>query len=579
MDWNLPTETTDYIQVLSNLKDRDIDATTLCLNVPVNPPTGTIRLARTPNILLEEWTGSVWTPRIMSVQGGGTGAANLDAFKASLGLGTMAYQNSNAVTITGGTAALASLNVNGEVSINAGYAIIHMVENSAPVDHKRWYILAQSTTFAVYAVNDVVNAALPVFQAFRSGITPTSFKIFPGVAINCDYVPTDTKTLQLGGNVAMQTSGGYYGWNLYVTGAWKYFGNGPAAMLYFDGVSNFIVYGAPSNASGAGAGAPIAANFVVNVHTGAVTCGTISSGIITSNGQVNCASIFCTGPVSLGSTLTVTGVTTLSSYVKFYDDAGGAPIRIHGRASDNIGLIAWYNNAGTVHFYSLISDLAGVLTFYDGVTGKKFLFSGDYFYANSAQYCGHPSKRWGMTFGTYFDSVTGNGFIFNGSSTTGMGFDGTNILLMNQAQTCAYFTNGFFKMRNPCHFGPETNGALYCGAPNNYWYQAWVVNGVWNGSSLELKNILRDESLGLDFINRIKPVEYKWKKQTFIDESKPLKTRHGLVIEQIIEALGGVEFDGVDEEGMGLNYSEFIAPIIRAIQELDKKVEELKNAR
>ena len=117
---------------------------------------------------------------------------------------------------------------------------------------------------------------------------------------------------------------------------------------------------------------------------------------------------------------------------------------------------------------------------------------------------------------------------------------------------------------------PYVNATMFIGGSNNHFYQAFIWYGVVVGSSREGKNIIRKESLGLNFINRLEPVEYRYK----INPDR--KNRHGVVTEQVLEALQGVEFDGIDEESMGLNYSELIGPIIKAIQELDRKVEDAK---
>jgi len=87
------------------MKDRDIDTGTMQLNVGVNFPVGTMRYNRATKIF-EEWSGSAWVACVIGVAGGGTGANSQGGVAASLGLGTMAYQNSNAIAVTGGTADL-----------------------------------------------------------------------------------------------------------------------------------------------------------------------------------------------------------------------------------------------------------------------------------------------------------------------------------------------------------------------------------------------------------------------------------------------------------------------------------------
>ena len=105
------------------------------------------------------------------------------------------------------------------------------------------------------------------------------------------------------------------------------------------------------------------------------------------------------------------------------------------------------------------------------------------------------------------------------------------------------------------------------------------------------KNITPD-TLGLSFINRLETVKYNWKPSNEVDKSLPYyaeeNTRdtttvmHGLVAQQVKEAL---EAEGVDTfsgwvEGVdgiqGVSREMFISPLIKAIQELTARIEELE---
>jgi microcystin-dependent protein len=107
-DFSLPVSTTAYLTTLADLKDRDVDAITLCYVDPSNIPAQSIKYNRAGD-KFQEYISSVWTDKVISIAGGGTGAASASAARTSLGLGTLAVQNNNAVAITGGTIAGASL--------------------------------------------------------------------------------------------------------------------------------------------------------------------------------------------------------------------------------------------------------------------------------------------------------------------------------------------------------------------------------------------------------------------------------------------------------------------------------------
>jgi hypothetical protein len=95
-NWSNPTVTSLYLDVLADLKARDVDAATLFVAAGTNIPTGSIRYERGTN-KFQEWNGSAWVDKVLSVAGGGTGSTSAPA-----ALGTMASQNANNVNISGG---------------------------------------------------------------------------------------------------------------------------------------------------------------------------------------------------------------------------------------------------------------------------------------------------------------------------------------------------------------------------------------------------------------------------------------------------------------------------------------------
>jgi hypothetical protein len=95
------------------------------------------------------------------------------------------------------------------------------------------------------------------------------------------------------------------------------------------------------------------------------------------------------------------------------------------------------------------------------------------------------------------------------------------------------------------------------------------------GSDRRLKHGIAKSELGLDFINSIKPVSY------YYDYDKENREKHFGVVAQDLLALNGVkdtalvrqEHGGKDGAAYyGVAYTELIAPVIKAIQELLAKV-------
>lgn len=89
-------------------------------------------------------------------------------------------------------------------------------------------------------------------------------------------------------------------------------------------------------------------------------------------------------------------------------------------------------------------------------------------------------------------------------------------------------------------------------------------------SDKRLKKDIKPEKLGLDFVKKLKPVTYRMK-------DDPDILYHGLVA-QSMEGLINLEDNDclyrVNSKGFyGVDYSALIAPVIKAIQEIDKKIE------
>ena len=100
-NWANPTITSNYITFVDEVKARDVDAIQMQAYPLTNPPFASIKLLRSP-IKFQEWNGFVFNDLVLSPGGGGTGVTSIAALVPQLGLGTMAVQNANAVSITGG---------------------------------------------------------------------------------------------------------------------------------------------------------------------------------------------------------------------------------------------------------------------------------------------------------------------------------------------------------------------------------------------------------------------------------------------------------------------------------------------
>lgn len=101
-------------------------------------------------------------------------------------------------------------------------------------------------------------------------------------------------------------------------------------------------------------------------------------------------------------------------------------------------------------------------------------------------------------------------------------------------------------------------------------------------SDIRLKKNIKQETLGLSFINLLNPVSFYWDKPEFSDQKK----YRGFIAQEILDISKNFNdsFEGVfledstnPESFLGLDYPQFISPIVKAIQELSAKVDELES--
>jgi hypothetical protein len=155
-NWANPTITSNYITFVDEVKARDVDAITLQAIAVTNPPVSSIRLLRAPT-KFQEWNGSIWVDKILSPEGGGTGSNSLAGITGALGLGSMAYQNSPNVNITGGgltNVTIANTTINVANSIG-GMTFSH-TGAGIPIDVSasagNWGVIVRGPTLGLYTI-------------------------------------------------------------------------------------------------------------------------------------------------------------------------------------------------------------------------------------------------------------------------------------------------------------------------------------------------------------------------------------------------------------------------------------------
>ena len=133
------------------------------------------------------------------------------------------------------------------------------------------------------------------------------------------------------------------------------------------------------------------------------------------------------------------------------------------------------------------------------------------------------------------------------------------------------------------------------GSSAGYVWNAFTSNNTWTQVSDErTKKNIEEDSLGLEFINELRPVTFNWKHSSeidpdFIEETvnigrgeKDTETLiHGLIAQDVkaaMDKVGNTTFNGWEEgqDGQAVSREMFITPLVKAIQELSAKVEDLE---
>ena len=147
------------------------------------------------------------------------------------------------------------------------------------------------------------------------------------------------------------------------------------------------------------------------------------------------------------------------------------------------------------------------------------------------------------------------------------------------------------------------NNAASLGNSSYRWTEVFATNGTINTSDVALKKDIANTTLGLDFVNSLRPVEYKWK-------DGGVRTHQGFIAQEVKTALDATGSSASEQAMWGthsvkgpatvtdkvylepegelqdvtrevpdyqsLRYNELIAPLVKAVQELTTRVTALE---
>ena len=143
-------------------------------------------------------------------------------------------------------------------------------------------------------------------------------------------------------------------------------------------------------------------------------------------------------------------------------------------------------------------------------------------------------------------------------------------------------------------FTATDDNSVHLGNDHGFVKNSFSSNNTWTQvSDIRLKKNINNDSLGLEFINELRPVTFNWKPLNEVDTEfidgcpnhkgeKDTETLiHGLIAQEVKSAMDKVSnttFNGWEEgiDGQSVSREMFITPLIKAVQELSSQVTELK---
>lgn len=176
----------------------------------------------------------------------------------------------------------------------------------------------------------------------------------------------------------------------------------------------------------------------------------------------------------------------------------------------------------------------------------------------------------------------------------------TNVIGYTTGEAVLIGTGGADVQARGANFRPDADNTQNLGTASRRWAEVFAATGTINTSDERWKLDIADCDLGLTFINALRPVRYRMKEgrrvgvrvdendEIITEEKEGVRTHYGLVAQQVREALDGFgkshqDFAGwtLDDKNdpnsrQGLRYTELIGPLISAVQELSRKIEDLE---
>ena len=122
-------------------------------------------------------------------------------------------------------------------------------------------------------------------------------------------------------------------------------------------------------------------------------------------------------------------------------------------------------------------------------------------------------------------------------------------------------------------FIPFSNNTRDLGKSTLRWRDVWCSRNAFNGSDIRMKRDIKPLNYGLNEVSKMKVYSYRWKEENMDDGYRAL----GVLAQELKEIIPELTRQGTKEEDfMSVNYIGLIPVLIKAVQEQQSEIEELK---
>jgi hypothetical protein len=277
------------------------------------------------------------------------------------------------------------------------------------------------------------------------------------------------------------------------------------------------------------------------------------------------------GTTSASQALTITRTAATAAYAAFYS---GSNYTLCGTGGGGEAIFGSFTNFNVL--------------FYQNGSNRAIIDTSGHFTpgADDTYNLGSASLAWNRLFTANGSAAspaitagndTNTGIFFDGSDTIRFSTGGVERVTITSGGALA--VSGALSVTghgNCAGLLPNSDDFYDLGGVSDRWDDVYATNGTIQTSDRTLKTDIAALPLGLSFLRGLRPVQYRWNRA---DRKGTGRLHAGFIAQEVLAAAqdvagyGLVTGDGTEANRYGLRYTELIAPLVAAVQELAARLE------